>query len=218
MGKVHRHNECNKILLIHGIWMTGIEMGRLRCWLSGHGFDVEIFRYHSLRRTPEENAEQLQQFITRRQYACVHLVAHSLGGILLLNLFDRYPDQPPGRVVLLGAPVQGSLVARRLFAHPLTRPLIGKAGARGLVEGAPPWQGDRELGVIAGTSGMGMGRLLGGLSGESDGTVLVSETQIPTAVGSHQHPVGHMGLLFSSRVANAVAGFLKTGHFPQGAP
>ncbi|TVO75574.1 MAG: alpha/beta hydrolase [Sedimenticola selenatireducens] len=212
---MHRRNECDKILLVHGIWMTGIEMSRLRWYLSGHGFDVETFSYHSLRRTPEENAEQLQQFIKRRQYECVHLVAHSLGGIVLLNLFDRYPDQPPGRVVLLGAPVQGSMVARRLFAHPLTRWLIGKAGVRGLIEGAPPWRGQRELGVIAGTSGVGMGRLVGGLYGESDGTVMVSETQIPAAVASHSHSVGHMGMLFSARVASDVAGFLKTGHFSE---
>jgi pimeloyl-ACP methyl ester carboxylesterase len=215
MSKMQRRNECGKVLLVHGIWMTGIEMSRLRWALSASGFDVETFSYHSLRRSPEENAEQLQQFIKRRQYECVHLVAHSLGGIVLLNLFERYPDQPPGRVVLLGSPVQGSLVARRLFAHPLTRLLIGKAGECGLIEGAPSWQGQRELGVIVGTSGMGIGRLVGGLSGESDGTVMVSETRIPAAAGSRSYPVGHMGLLFSARVASDVAGFLKTGYFPK---
>ena len=206
--------DCNKILLLHGIWMTGFELGRLKTWLSREGFDVDLFRYSSLTRSPAENARKLDRYIAAKKYPCLHLVAHSLGGLVLLHLFDRFPHQPPGRVVLLGSPVKGSVVARRLAARPWTRPLIGRAGEQGLVDGAPSWRGERALGVIAGTSGLGVGRFLGGLSGVSDGTVLEKETTIEQGTETRLHPVGHMGLVFSSRVASDVAGFLRAGSFP----
>ncbi|MCW8891680.1 MAG: alpha/beta hydrolase [Sedimenticola sp.] len=214
MGTQNAGDDCNKVLLLHGIWMTGFEMGRLKSRLSREGFEVDFFRYPSLTGTPAENAERLDRYIRQKNYRCLHLVAHSLGGLVLLNLFDRFPRQPPGRVVLLGSPVQGSVVARRLVGRPWTRPLIGRAAVQGLVDGAPSWQGGRPLGVIAGTSGLGVGRLLGGLSGASDGTVLVSETTVDRGADTRLHRVGHMGLLFSSRVAIDVAAFLRTGAFP----
>lgn len=207
-------NDCDRVLLLHGIWMTGLEMSWLAHRLSAEGYLVEQFRYRSLSRTPEENAQRLNRFIQQRGYDCLHLVAHSLGGLVLLNLFDLYPDQPPGRVVLLGSPVHGSAVARRLVQHAWGRPLIGRSGERGLVEGAPSWNGRRELGVIAGTGGtVGIGRLLGGLDGVSDGTVMLKETEIPVASDRRLHETGHMGMLFSAAVAADVAGFLRNGQF-----
>lgn len=213
MSNTHSDSDCNRILLLHGIWMTGIEMGCLGQRLSRSGFQVDYFRYRSLRRTPAENAEQLNRFIRERGYDCVHLVAHSLGGLVLLHLFGRHPDQPPGRVVLLGSPVQGSAVARRLARHAWGRRLIGRSGEQGLVDGAPPWMGGRELGVVAGTSGLGIGRLLGGVDGESDGTVMVSETVVPAATDWSLQDTGHMGMLFSSAVAEQVGEFLRAGRF-----
>jgi pimeloyl-ACP methyl ester carboxylesterase len=214
MSHTRNDGDCSRILLLHGLWMTGLEMGWLGRRLSGLGFTVERFSYHSLSRTPAENARRLGRFLGRRNYACLHFVAHSLGGLVLLNLFDRFPEQPPGRIVLLGSPVQGSEVARRLARHAWTQWLIGRAGERGLVEGAPPWKGSRELGVIAGTSGLGVGRLLGGLDGASDGTVMVKETTLPAAADTRLHDAGHMGLLFSAAIAADVAGFLRNGRFP----
>lgn len=212
--RIRRESDCSKVLLLHGIWMTGLEMGWLGHRLRGAGFRVEQFRYRSLRRTPVENARRLDRFIQRRGYDCLHLVAHSLGGLVLLNLFDLFPDQPPGRVVLLGSPVQGSVLARRLDRRPWGRPLIGRSGERGLVEGAPPWRGARELGLIAGSGGtLGIGRLLGGLEGVSDGTVMLTETEISGATDRRLYRTGHMGMLFSDRVAADVAGFLRNGRF-----
>jgi len=216
MSNACSEDDCNRVLLLHGIWMTGLEMGWLKHRLTSVGYQVERFRYPSLSRTPIENAQRLNRFIRQRGYDCLHLVAHSLGGLVLLNLFDLFPDQPPGRMVLLGSPVHGSAVARRLARRPWGRPLIGCSGERGLVEGAPPWNGERQLGVIAGTGGtLGIGRLLGGLDGASDGTVMLKETAIPAAADRRLHDTGHMGMLFSAAVAADVAGFLRNGHFPR---
>ncbi|MCW8905815.1 MAG: alpha/beta fold hydrolase [Sedimenticola sp.] len=207
-------DDCNKVLLLHGVWMSGLEMSLLRRRLVRDGFQVDVFRYPSLRRTPRENAARLQRHIREAAYGCLHLVAHSLGGLVVLNLFHHFPAQPPGRVVLLGSPVRGSGVARAVAGRRWLRPLLGRSGEAGLLDGAPPWAGKRPLGIIAGTSGIGIGRLLGGLQGESDGVVAVSEALVGNAEDTRLLPCNHMGLLFDARVASDVSTFLRQGRFP----
>lgn len=184
--------------------------------LSGEGFSIHYFRYKSLTGSPEANARKLAEFIRRLDVESVHLVAHSLGGLVLLHLFDLFPGQPPGRVVLLGSPVQGSGVAQNMSDRDWLKPLLGRSLDRGLLGNLPPWKAGRELGVIAGTSGIGIGRILGGLQGENDGTVAVGETHLPGAKAFCSLNVGHMGLLFSDEVARAVARFIRQGNFQDG--
>jgi len=141
-------------------------------------------------------------------------VAHSMGGIVLLHLFEQAIDLPPGRVVLLGSPVQGSGVARQLSMHSLLRPLLGKSTERGLLGNVPSWDSERELGVIAGSKGLlGIGQVTGGLAGAHDGTVSVSETHIPRATDSLVLEVGHFDMLFSAEVTKQVGDFLEKGRF-----
>jgi hypothetical protein len=75
------------------------------------------------------------------------------------------------------------------------------------------WKGDRELGVIAGDWGFGLGRLVGTLGGPSDGTILLEESKIDGAADRVVLRVSHTGMLFSPLVARAVGAFLKMGRF-----
>ena len=147
------------VVLIHGIWMTGAEMMILRRRLSRCGFDCYNFRYQSLRRTPRENAVNLNSYLQTISADVVHLVAHSLGGIVLLHLFDKYPQQKPGRVVMLGTPIRGSEVAQKMTSSHWMKHLLGRSTERGLLGDAPRWLSDHELGMIAGTQGFGLGKL-----------------------------------------------------------
>jgi pimeloyl-ACP methyl ester carboxylesterase len=201
------------VALVHGIWMTGVEMTVLANNLSSAGFHPVRFRYRSLARSPAENAEHLNDFIASLGAERVHLVGHSLGGVVILHLFDRFPRQPPGRVVLLGSPVQGSVVARRLAAHRGSRWLVGRSGERGLLGGVPAWRGERALGVVAGTWAVGVGRMVGGLEGPNDGTVTVSETLLPGAADRLEVHASHMSLVFDRDVAERVRVFLERGEF-----
>jgi pimeloyl-ACP methyl ester carboxylesterase len=205
--------KAELVVLVHGIWMTGLEMLFLRRRLHGCGYRTLRFPYASLRRTPEENAAALAGFIWQQGEAPLHLVAHSLGGIVLMHLFERFSGLPPGRVVLLGSPVQGSGVARRLAGSPLLGRLLGCSIQRGLLGGVPEWGGRRELGVIAGSAGIGLGTLVGGLGQPSDGTVAMAETGVGAATDTCALPVSHTGLLFSPAVADAVCCFLQNGRF-----
>lgn len=205
--------EREGVVLVHGVWMPGWEMSLLWRRLDRCGYDARLFHYPSLRCTPAQSAQRLQQFLALLPHATLHLVAHSLGGIVLLHFFRRYPDQRPGRVVLLGTPARGSGVAARLHGLPVLRGVLGRSTDQGLLGGAPPWEGRRELGVIAGVLGIGVGRLIGGLGEPSDGTVALAETRIEGAADVLQVRASHTGLLFSGEVAAATCRFLREGRF-----
>jgi len=206
--------EDQAVVLVHGLWMTGLDMLVLGRRLRRAGYRVRHFRYRSVRRGPGENAARLAQFVERIDAPVVHYVAHSLGGIVLLYLYERYPPAKPGRVVLLGSPVTGSSSAERLRRRPLGRWMLGRSWRGGLDGNVPEWDGRRELGVIAGTLGAGPGRLSGNrMPVPHDGTVALAETRLAGASDRLEVRATHMGLLFTPRVARAVAGFLREGRF-----
>jgi len=174
---------------------------------------VYYFRYPSRQASPPEQARRLAQFLDDiAPGQPLHLVAHSLGGLLVLWLLKQYPQRPVGRILLLGSPVRGSGVAARLARHSVTRWLLGRAWRQGLDGKVPRGAAaDREIGIIAGTRGLGMGRLIGGLSRPSDGTVALAETRLPSARQRLELPLSHFGMLFSRAVAKAACRFLKSG-------
>jgi len=209
-------NERNEaVVFVHGVWMTGVEMAVLRHRVRDCGYRVYQFRYPSVRKTPRENARALNAFLRRIAAPVVHLVAHSLGGIVVLHLFDRFPDQKPGRVVLIGTPVRGSEAAREMVRHPWLRPLLGQSLQQGLLGDAPRWREQRELGIIAGTRGIGIGRVLTGgrLPEPNDGTVELAATETSGVTDRLELPHGHNALLFAKATAEAVCRFLQTGSF-----
>lgn len=205
------------VVLVHGIWMTGVDMLVLKLRLRAAGYDTHVFRYPSLSRDPATNATHLRSFVGEVPGDVVHFVGHSLGGIVLLHLFDQEPPTRPGRVVLLASPVQGSAAARAYAASRLLRPLLGRSLRGGLRGDTPAWSGARELGTIAGTQGIGMGRLTGRLSAPNDGTVAVEETELEGAADTLLVPHSHVGVLTSKQVATAVIAFLAEGRFPPAA-
>lgn len=201
------------VVLIHGLWKSGSDMWRLQQRLEKAGYECKRFKYKSLRRNPEENARQLHQFVSRIDAKVIHYVCHSLGGLVLLNYFDLHPDLTRGRVVLLGSPVNGSQVAKRLSKRWFSRWLVGHSVTDGLLDRVPEWNSWRELGVIAGTLPIGVGLLSGWLPTPHDGTVTVDECELHGATDFITMPVSHTGLLYSAKVAQQVITFLRAGKF-----
>ncbi len=202
------------VVLVHGLWMTGMEMGVLRHRVQRCGFHVVRFPYQSLRLPLSENISLLQKFLEQQDSSVVHLVGHSLGGLVIVRLFQDYPDQRPGRIVLLGSPLKGCHAANHLARTAFGRVLLGRSLGPELLEGVSDWDGRRELGIIAGTLAIGMGRLVGGdVPTPNDGTVAVSETILPGAIDHITMPVSHTSMLVSTDVAQQVCTFLRAGHF-----
>ena len=188
-------------------------MGLLGRRLRTCGFDVFRFPYASRRILIAENARRLKEFIDLIPGESAHFVAHSLGGRVVMRLLQDFPDVKPGRFVALGTPFLGSQVAVRLSASIAGRWLLGAGGRDGLLGPVSDIRPSREIGVIAGTSPFGVGRLICSLTGPSDGTVGVAETRLPGVTECREVNTTHTGLLFSADVAARICCFLQTGYF-----
>lgn len=202
------------VVLVHGIWMHGLAMKMMALYLARRGFRTHALSYDFLRRSPAENADALHAAIVALGVAGpVHLVGHSLGGIVVLHLLNRHPELAVGRAVLLGSPVRGSAVARRLHGNTLLRPLLGRSVERGLLGDVPLPDARVELGIIRGQGSVGLAALIYPLEETGDGVVGDSETLLDQAADRAVVPRSHSAMLFSRRVSELVARFLATGRF-----
>ncbi len=202
------------VVLVHGLWVQSPQLWMLGRRLGRHGFAARQFSYRSIARDFDANAERLRAFICEVREP-VHLVGHSLGGLLILKALMEDPELPVARVVCLGAPLRGSAVARKLAGHSLGTLLLGKSSGHELLgpDHWEDWDGRRALGIIAGTGGIGVGKLLGPLPAPHDGTVTVAETRLPGVSDFIAIAVTHSGMLFSPAVADQVAHFLRHERF-----
>lgn len=209
--------ENGSVLVVHGLWMNGFETGLLRHRLGDRGYSASTFSYASMHSDLDQVLERLEQAV-RELSPPVHLVGHSLGGLMALRLLESRGDLPPGRAVLLGAPVAGSVAARSVSRWPIGPTVLGSLALAEIVGSAPrPWRGAREIGVIAGSLSAGLGRIVAQLPVPNDGTVTVEETRLEGATDHLVLHVSHTSMLLSSAVADAVARFLATGRFAAGA-
>ncbi len=200
-------------VLVHGLLLGGWTLGYLNHRLNSLGLSCVCFNYSTLRETLVGNAERLAIFVQSLNGNTVHFVGHSLGGLVIRELFHLYPEQRPGRIVTLGTPHQGSYVARKLYAFKPTRWLVGRVTRPGLLGDMPEWHGVREVGSLAGSVPMGVGQAVPGLERPNDGTVSVDETRLAQMTAHVVLPVTHSSMLLSKEVTTQAAMFLKTGRF-----
>lgn len=203
------------VVLVHGLWMTGLESSLLRNRLrDDYGFATRQYSYQSVQLGLDENVRRLAAFIAGTPGHTLHLVGHSLGGLLALHLLVRQPLERPGRVVCLGSPLRGSSAARAMAALPFGEEILGATIRDAVLNGSlKEWRGTREVGVIAGTLDIGLGLVVDDLPSPNDGTVAVEETRLPGIKDHLEVAVSHTGLLVSELVASQTAYFLRHGEF-----
>lgn len=201
-----------RVLLLHGIWMRGFMMARIAKHLSTQGYAVDVVEYPSLSKGADACADDLRTRIAAHGDDTVHVVGHSLGG--LVALLATQGESSRGRTVCLGSPLTGSSAAKTLsnFAPWM----MGRSRER-LLQGLGEWRGEREVGVIAGRVPVGMALLLGGLHGDNDGTVAVDETRLPGIRDHAVIAVTHTGLPFSDEAIAMTTRFLRHGRFVEAA-
>lgn len=206
-------------VFVHGLWLTGAESALMRRRLAArHGFACHSFSYRTMARSMSDVTAQLAAFVERIEADEVHFVGHSLGGLVLYRYFETAPCGKPGRVVFLGSPTVKSRTAERVGRLPVVSSLIGRMVQDELVWPREPraWRCDRELGLIAGTRPLGLGRFFARFGEDCDGTIGVSETKLPGHTAHMTLPVSHMGMLASAAVADQVGEFLSRGRFRAG--
>ncbi|MDH3287666.1 MAG: alpha/beta hydrolase [Betaproteobacteria bacterium] len=202
------------VVLVHGLWVHGIAMELMRRRVARAGYQALAYSYPSMRLTLNENAGRLARYLRELPASRLHLVGHSLGGLIVLKTIEQATALPPGRVVLAGTPFGESYAARRLERLPGGRTALGRSLPEWLEIAHSRPAPDREIGVIAGSSPFGLGRLVAPeLPRPNDGVVSVKETRLP---GMRDHivlPVSHSGMLVSRHVVRQICAFLRNGAF-----
>lgn len=209
------------IILLHGIGRGRASMARLDGVLRDAGYRTLALDYPSRRFGIADLAAHVDAAShgwIEGLDAPVHLVTHSMGGLVGRALVARRRPARLGRVVMLGPPNQGSELADLLGATGLYRRLFGPAGAE--LATLPPaalaatlGNVDYPLGIIAGD------RALDPLSWAllpkpNDGKVTVARTKLPGMADHLVVAATHTLMMRNPAVIRATLGFLRDGRFP----
>lgn len=194
------------IVMVHGLWMKPWTWSAYRRFFNRHGFQVHQFGYRTTGQPFSRSAMQLAAFVNSRSVSQVHLLVHSMGGLLAMQALTHI--HKPGKLVMLGSPVQGSRVAQKLRHKGWHRALLRHA-TEPLTHGVIQQQFLRPSLMIAGTRPMGLGRVIERSLGASDGTVALEETQADWIDEHRQVHTSHFGLLLNRQTMQLCLDFLS---------
>jgi pimeloyl-ACP methyl ester carboxylesterase len=194
------------VALVHGYLANRFVMAPLGARLKRRGFAPNAWGYWnpacSVLVHAERFARRLEALDADPAFDVLHLVTHSMGGIVARAALDLYRPRKLGRVVMLAPPNHGSFVATRAagtFGRFL-KPVIELSTAVDSLVNTLPMPPDLDLGVIA---------------AEHDALVAEASTRPDAPHDFVALPTWHTGLLFSRETADLVAGFLATGRFSE---
>jgi pimeloyl-ACP methyl ester carboxylesterase len=122
-------------------------------------YAVSTYSYPTVRVNLAENAERLARYCNALDCDKVHLVAHSMGGLVALKAAGLIAPARLGRIVLIGTPFVDCYSGRQFEHLPGGRWLLGKCMAQWLREPRPQLFDRFDIGVIAGDGGFGLGPL-----------------------------------------------------------
>lgn len=213
--------RADTVVLVHGLGRGPLSMARLEAALERDGHTVRNIGYDSQRGTLPGLAEAVFGPVFRETAdgETIHVVTHSMGGILLRQ-YLRDHDVPAalGRVVMLGPPNQGSEIVDHLGDWRLFRRINGPAGVRlGTAPDEAPlalgaWPAEVELGVIAGDRSWNpvFSALI---PGADDGKVSVERTHLAGEADHVTVAASHTWLMWRGAVVGRVREFLRDGRF-----
>ncbi len=210
------NSKQETVILIPGIGLGGIEFLLFAARLRREGFTVRTFWKTPWRRPLADTARYLQAKLRKVEaeegVERPHLVGHSLGGLLALQLLRDYPQQQLGRIVMLGAPLTNCIGAQRTLRVPGGRLLLGPALVAHCLHPDLPSPDGIEVGSIAGSLHLVLGHLL--CPGKTNDTLVCEEeTWHPDLTAHCVLPVSHISMVNSPEVSRQVAIFLRKGVF-----
>jgi hypothetical protein len=219
-------NDC--VVLVHGLGRFKTAMRELAAAFAEGGYNVVNWAYPSFLIDVTTAADQLGETVRLNAdfHERIHLVTHSLGGVVVRRMLKRSGADKVGAVVMLAPPNRGSALARYLVKNPFFQVLLGPAGA----ELADAAHLEEACAVPAGGACVISGtrhddwrnpaRIFssGKLDLPNDGTVTVEETCLPLVErhvlvhASHTRITGH-----EDAIAHALA-FVRSKARPGAAP
>lgn len=191
-----------RVVLLHGLALGPWAMALMARRLERRGWRCQRIGYRS---TSQPFAESLADVRAKMPPDPLHIVGHSLGGLIGAALLHDPQGLQIGRVVQLGSPNLGSpqavragwLAPLRWFYGPVLPELRPHDG---------PVTPDLRIGAVAGTIWPNVS------GGQGDGTVRL-ESAIAAAGDHVTVRVMHTLLPFSAQVARHVGDYLADGRF-----
>lgn len=215
--------ERGCVILIHGLAGSRWNWVGMRQLLQRNGYHVINLSYASRQQTIERSAQSIIPAVDeckQKQRHPVHLVGHSMGGLLIRYYLQQHGDVGVGRVVMLGTPNQGSeLSDPEVSVLPHERAVAGWLGP------AVPQLSTRPDGFIARLSepSVPTGIIAGYLTPvpwlnrrfntANDGLVAVYSTRLSQPHDFVMLPSIHSSLALQVDAQRQTLWFLKTGRF-----
>ena len=208
------------VLLLHGIGGAPLVLRRLELALRAQGYRVLNLAYPSRRLDLEAIAEliapQVQAFADGLD-GPLHIVTHSMGGLVARVLLARHRPAQMGRMVQLAPPLAGSEIADALHRQWLFKKALGPAGEQLITRNRQGWRATPtpksvEVGIIAGSLCVSvLGWAL--LPRPNDGRVALWSTMDNAARDHIVVPATHTGLALHPRTIRQTLHFLRVGAF-----
>lgn len=216
-------DAADTVVLLHGLGRGPASMRPVARELERQGYRVMNLRYPSQKAGIRELADgALGPVFEGAAEAApdrVHIVTHSLGGILVRRyLHDHGVPSRLGRVVMLAPPNAGSETVDTIGDWPVYARLNGPAGrdlgtaahhAPALLGTPPPGV---EIGIIAGE--FSWNPLFSALiPGADDGKVSVARTHLAGETDHVVLPYSHTWLMNRRETRRQIVAFLRDGRF-----
>jgi len=205
--------ECPEetVILLHGIGRGRASLWVLDTRLQQAGYKTLNFPYVAQGDSLEEIAQQLCDFIKENvETKKYHLIAHSLGNLIIrLGFKIGYPEGA-GRIVMLAPPNRPTELARALRDNPIYKWFTSENG----------WQFASDefyeqlpipnvpFGIIAGNRGQAVM-----LQEPNDGVITVESTKLDGMTDWIVVPHAHTFIMNSRLVAELCVSFIRDGKF-----
>lgn len=208
------------VVLLHGMGRTGISMRAIAAALRGAGIPT-LSPWYGLRRSMPEIIEYLRPRITAFAAAHpgpLHIVTHSLGGLVARAYITAHRPAALGRVVMLAPPNAGSELADLVFSLGLDNLIFGPVGphlrtVRSDEHEIQLGQVDFDLGIIAGDRPIDAIIAPRFFAAANDGKVSVEATKLAGMADHIVLPVQHTFMVHDAAVIAQIRAYLETGAF-----
>ncbi len=208
------------VILLHGMGRTIYSMRKLESYLEEHGYQTVNDGYPSTSEPVEKIADEylapMVEQCLEKGADKIHIVTHSLGGIVTRQYLQRQSLPDGSRIVMISPPNKGSELADSFRNLSIYKWLNGPAGQvlgtepESLPNSLKPVKG--EIGVITGDNTLNpfYSWLI---PGEDDGKVSVERAKLEEMADFLVVPSSHSFIMNRDEVLYQVAFFLKKGAF-----
>lgn len=213
------------VLLLHGFAGLAIMNRPLAHALRQVGYRPIEIGYDSWGSSLDQICDRLEPRLAQldlEEAASLHIVAHSMGGLVARALIQRRRPAHLGKVIMLGTPNGGSEIADFLDHSPYLKPILGRA-APVLVTQRPAaieallGPVDYDLGIIAGSRPLMPAAASRLLPRPCDGKVSVASTRLAGAADHIVLPLSHSMLPYHWTAHRQIRHFIEHGRFAHGA-